>query len=294
MRHVVILIALLSALGLLVAACGGDGDEPLILGGQGIVPIPGNSELIVGPNRFALALLDEQNSAILEEPGISVHLRFLYQDEVRNEQDARFTWAIPDASGFFTADVDFDEAGQWEVEAVLSRDGEETVVSFSFPVRSESQLPNVGDPAPPSANLTLAQEPNISRLSTDQEPEPALYELTIAEAIETGQPLVVIFATPAFCQTRFCGPMVDNVKEVRQEYIDQVNFIHIEPFELDDDSRLVTSEDGGPIVAPTMLEWRLQSEPWVFVVGADGRITARFEGAASPSELRQAIQQTLS
>ena len=165
MRHVVILIALLSALSLLIAACGGDGDEPLILGGQEIVPIPGNSELIVGPNRFALALLDEENSAILEEPGISVHLRFLYQDEVRSEQDARFTWAIPDASGFFTADVDFDEAGQWEVEAVLSRDGEETVVSFSFPVRSESQLPNVGDPAPPSANLTLAQEPNISRLS---------------------------------------------------------------------------------------------------------------------------------
>ena len=288
MRRPSALTALLTALALVGVACGGGGN------GGDIIPIPGNSELIVGPNRFALALVDEDNRRILEAPGTSLRLRFFFEDTLRGEQDARFTWAIPDVNGFFTANVDFTEAGQWEVEAVLTRDGDETVATFSFPVRAESQLPNVGDPAPPSVNLTLAQEPNIKKLSTDQEPEPALYQTTIAETLAAGRPLVVIFATPAFCQTRFCGPMVDNVKEVREAFVDEVAFIHIEPFELDDAGQITTDDAGGPIISAPMVEWRLQTEPWVCIVDADGRIAARFEGAANPSELREAIENMLS
>jgi hypothetical protein len=38
-----------------------------------------------------------------------------------------------------------------------------------------------------------------------------------------------------------------------------------------------------------MKEWGLQSEPWVFVVGRDGRITAKFEGSVSVQELTDAV-----
>ncbi|OGO52632.1 MAG: hypothetical protein A2148_06970 [Chloroflexi bacterium RBG_16_68_14] len=288
-------LVILAALGLVAAACGGGGDDgTLTLEEGGITPIPGNSELVVGPNRFALALIDVDNRPILEEPGTSVLLRFFFEDELKFEQDASFTWAIPDANGFFAASVDFDQAGQWQVEPVLTRDGEETGVRrFTFPVREESQYPDIGDPAPPSANLTLKEEPNIRRLSTDEEPEPALYQMTVAEALQAGKPLVVVFATPAFCQTRFCGPVVDNVEAMWQEYGDQGNFIHIEPFELDAEGQLAAGAQGGPVVSAPMLEWQLQTEPWVFVVDADGRIAARFEGTASPDEIRDAIQAAL-
>jgi glutathione peroxidase-family protein len=63
---------------------------------------------------------------------------------------------------------------------------------------------------------------------------------------------------------------------------------------LDDEGKLAIDDNGGPVVAAPMIEWRLQTEPWIFVVDADGRIAARFEGAASPSELQEAIQKTLS
>jgi hypothetical protein len=111
----------------------------------------------------------------------------------------------------------------------------------------------------------------------------------VADALEAGKPLVVTFATPAYCQTRFCGPVVDNVKEVRAEFVDDVNFIHIEPFVLDEEGRLVPGTQGAPAVTEPMQLWRLQTEPWIFVIDAEGVITARFEGAASTDELRRAI-----
>lgn len=290
-RLLTILIALFS---IIAFACSSDSNDArptvLQLDNEGIIPVPGNSELIVGPNRFALALLEEDNTLILDE---TVVFRFFLDEELKSETQAGFTYAIPGANGFYTANVDFEAAGQWLVEAVLTRGGEEEVVPFSFPVREESLSPNVGDSVPASTNLTLATEPNIKRLSTDVDPEPALYETTVAEAVTLGRPAVIVFATPAFCQTRFCGPVVDNVKEVRQDFLDTVTFIHIEPFELDEDSGIVAAEGGGPIVAEPMLEWNLQTEPWIFILDSDGLVAARFEGAASPQELTLVLDELL-
>ncbi len=289
MLRLLIILAVLASITAFACSNSDDSDKrptSIVLDNEGLVPIPGNSELVIGPNRFAMALLNEDNRPILDE---DVFLRFYYGEELKSEQQAGFTYAIPGANGFYTANVNFDAAGQWTVEAALTQDGEETIVTFPFSVREESISPNVGDAAPASTNLTLATEPNIKRLSTDQEPEPALYETTIADAITLGKPAVIVFATPAFCQTRFCGPVVENVKEVRQDFLDIVTFIHIEPFDLDEEGQIVAAEGGGPSVSAPMLEWNLQTEPWVFVLDADGIVAARFEGAASPAELTEAL-----
>lgn len=304
LAHYCFFAAVLATMGLLAAACGGGngGEEPgAVTNGNGttaagageIVPVAVNSELVIGPNRFALGLMDEEKRPILEAPGTSVHYRFFHGDDLKDEQDAAFVLATPDVSGFFAAVVDFDEVGEWKAEITVTREGEDEIVAYAFSVQAESQIPNVGDPAPATKNLTLEDMPDVTRISTDPEPEPAFYEMTVAEALETGQPTVVIFATPAFCRTQFCGPIVDNAKEVRQEFAGRVNFIHIEPFLLDSLGQLVTDEQGAPIFMDAADEWRLQTEPWVFVVGADGRVVVRFEGAVSPAELREAIERAL-
>lgn len=290
-RLPILLIALVS---IIAVACNGDGDDTVNPGmltpnGEGptatedsITAIRGNSELVVGPNRFALALIGEDNRPILDE---DVLFRFFVDGELQFEVDAGFTYAIPDANGFYIAQVDFDTPGEWSVEAVLTRNGTQETASLLLVVSEESVSPNVGDPAPASEHLTLATEPNLTRLTTDEDPDPALYETTIAEAVTLGRPAVIVFATPAFCQTRFCGPVVENIRDVREDYTNSVTFIHIEPFELGDDGGLVSAEGGGPVVVPAMLEWNLQTEPWVYVLDANGVVAARFEGAASPQEL---------
>ncbi len=91
---------------------------------------------------------------------------------------------------------------------------------------------------------------------------------------------MLAFATPKFCTSRTCGPVVDVVSHVRKQFAN-VRFIHVEVFAGNDPARGYNR---------WMKEWALQSEPWVFVVGRDGRIKAKFEGSVSVRELRAAVQ----
>lgn len=298
MPRFLILAAMLTATALIAIACSGaDDSNGGDNNGAGIAASPGNSELVVGPNRFAFGLADENNEPIHATDGVSVSLRFFFEDELKSKQEAGFIWAIPDVTGFFVANVDFDQPGTWKVEATVVRDGSETLIEFPFPVVERGAAPIIGDRAPATGNLTLSQEPNILRISTDQEPDLSYYELTIAEALDSDRPFVVIFATPAFCATRFCGPVVENVKEISPAFAGRVDFIHIEPFELDAEGLLVTAEgpasamDRVPVQA--VLDWNLQTEPWIFIVDGSGIIANRFEGSASPEELRDAIEAVL-
>jgi hypothetical protein len=137
----------------------------------------------------------------------------------------------------------------------------------------------IGEVPPASDNRTVASEPDLAKLTSDPHPEPGLYELTVAEALESGRPTVVTFATPAFCTSRLCAPVVESVKTVYADLGEQANFIHIEIYQSVD-----------PFVyVPEMDEWKLQSEPWTFVLGADGAVVQRFGGPVSPQELEAAL-----
>ncbi len=299
MRRLLLCALLLTGFAL-AAACAGNGDgesgEPKLtpIAAGEITPAPGNSELDVGENRFALGLINPDNTLIIPDAQTSLRLRFFFLNDLIVENETEFVFAVPGEKGFFVTNVNFPAAGEWQVEPVLVTADATTVLRrLTFTVREESAFPNVGQPAVPVENLTLGQEPNIKRLSTDEQPDQAFYQKTVAQSLQEGRPVVIVFATPAFCQTRFCGPILDNVKTVRPDFADQVDFIHIEPFELDADGQLVEGDDGFPVASAPMQAWGLQTEPWIFVVNAEGRIGARFEGSASPDELREAIQAAL-
>ncbi len=296
-------------LGVLVATgCSGGG------GSLSFTPISGNSEFVLGPNRMALALVDNDNAPILGGPDTAFHVSFSFCSnpaptatpvttpppcQPKVEQDALFVSTIKNAdgtidNGFWVTYPNFDQAGTWEGVGTLTRGGKKGDVPFHLTVSADSSTPLIGELAPPDDNPTLKSEPNIKKISTDQSPDTAFYQMTVTEAIAAHKPFVVVFATPAFCTSRLCGPALDNVKGVQPQFADQVNFIHIEPYLLDDQGQLVAAAQGGPQTAPAFDAWHLNSEPWVFVVGGDGKIVQRFEGSASPDELTAAIQKTLS
>ncbi len=282
---------------LIATACSsGDTDKVAVptAGKSELIALVGNSELAVGPNRVTVSLVGAENERLVEAPGQEVTLRVSLDGEAAEEYDTQFVWAIPDVTGFYVAKMDFPSAGEWELTALVRQDdSEQRSLPREFTVRETSFSPNIGDPVPRSENLTLDDVTAIHLVSTDPDPEPALYQMTVAEALDTGKPLVVTFATPAFCRTQFCGLVVENVKDAWSQFGDQVSFVHIEPFELDDEGGLllITTEDGRPDLVPVsaILEWNLQTEPWVFVIDDAGRVAARFEGTASAEELIEAI-----
>jgi hypothetical protein len=154
---------------------------------------------------------------------------------------------------------------------------------FLVEVQPDSAAPAVGAAAPASANRTLATEPDIALLTSANDPDPTFYQLTVADAIATGRPTVVGFLTPAFCQTKWCAPVLNSLEAARAETGDAVNFIHIEVY---DDFQKLT-------VVKEMAEWGLETEPWVFVLDGDGRVVARFSGPLSPEELLTALRPLL-
>lgn len=152
-------------------------------------------------------------------------------------------------------------------------------------VRKRSESPPLGSRAPRSKTPTLRTEPDVSRLTTSDPPDTELLRYSVAESLDAGVPFVVAFATPQFCASRTCGPVVDVVDRVRREVAgEQMRFIHVEVYRDNDPAKGVNR---------WMREWGLPSEPWVFMVGRDGRIEAKFEGSVSLRELRAAVRRQL-
>jgi hypothetical protein len=151
-------------------------------------------------------------------------------------------------------------------------------------VKRRAASPAVGERAIPSRTPTLATTGgDLAQLSTAARPEPALYRYSIADTLATRKPFVVVFATPKFCASRTCGPTVDVVDHVRRRIARSgLRFIHVEIYEGNDPKRGVNR---------WVEEWKLPSEPWVFVVGSDGRIASKFEGSVSVRELTAAVRQ---
>ncbi len=101
------------------------------------------------------------------------------------------------------------------------------------------------------------------------------------------KPVVLLFATPALCQSRVCGPVVDVAEQVKAEYGDDVAFIHMEIYE---DNQYDPKD---PKLRPQVEAFGLPTEPWLFVIDKDGKIATRIEGAFSVSELENEVDKVL-
>jgi hypothetical protein len=142
----------------------------------------------------------------------------------------------------------------------------------------------VGARAPRSATPTLATSP-VAQITTSRPPDLPLLRYSIASSLAAHAPFVVTFATPKFCTSRTCGPVVDVMEAVRKRFAARrVRFIHVEVF-----------RDNNPHRGYNrwMRQWGLLSEPWVFLVGRDGRVKAKLEGSVSVAELAAAVRGNL-
>jgi len=242
-----------------------------------------SSDLAVGPQRFAFAILDP-SGALIQDAEAEVTFFDLATQTARETGRAAATFypAALEPAGLYVVDTTFDRAGAWgaAIEATLPGGGRIAPQRVRFQVAERSRAPAVGDAPPPTANRTTATEPDLARLTSDPHPDPDLYAMTVDEAAASGRPTVVVFATPAFCQSLICGPVVDEVKRAKAAWGERANFIHVEVYQSFD-----------PLVfADEMAAWGLETEPWTFVLDADGRIAARLEGSVTAAELEPILR----
>ena len=290
-------------LGFLAMACSSTAATPTTPLAPEYSGFRGATQFAVGENRFPFGLVsvDEQP---LENAQVEVRFHSLEQETTEFRTDARAEfYQVDDVArhqhpdgvihdhlrlrGLYVVNqVTFDRPGIWVAELVVTAaDGRQpTVQGMAFDVVEETAVPDLGDPVPPSKNLTLADVDSIDEICT-REPPDDMHDLSVAQALEEGKPFVVTFSTPLFCVTRVCGPVVDVVEKVQQRFGDKVNFIHIEPWDL-----ALARNEGKLEPIDVSLEWSLPTEPWVFLVSEDGRVAARFEGLLAAEELEAAVR----
>lgn len=233
------------------------------------------------PQRLMVGLVDTETDDFLASPDLPATAILTSPDEREIEADAEFMWTIPDVVGLYVVRATFDQEGTWWVR--LRPEGMGPTQQAAFTVSTTDQVPGIGDLAPAVKTSTL-DDHSIEEISSDDDPDPALYQLSLDDALGNGRPTVVVFATPAFCVSQTCGPMLDQVKAMAGTHT-TANFLHVEIYENLD----ATSADD-LIIVPAVMTWGLPSEPWTFVIDSEGIVTARFEGAMKASELEAALE----
>ncbi|MFN8639579.1 MAG: hypothetical protein U0360_09025 [Dehalococcoidia bacterium] len=272
-----------------------------------VTPILVNSAPGVGVNRLSFVLLDKTGQPVSNATETRVRLFTLDGDTGSVAGGSALRRAALNLEGvphqhsdganhlhegpeiaMYTAVVELTRPDFWGAEISWSVDGKAQQQRLRFFVRPSTPEPGVGAVPPASVQKTLRDGIALTDLDTSQVPQEALHQQTIAEAVTSGRVSVIAFATPAFCQTRFCGPVLESVVvPVWQRYRDRINAIHVEPFDV------VAARKGSLVPEAVTAEWGLQSEPWVFVIGKDGRVAAKFEGILSVDELTEAIDRAL-
>jgi hypothetical protein len=194
---------------------------------------------------------------------------------------AKTTADDPDAAQVaYVADIDFDKPGPWAFAALIKTGGgfQYSLLPTPHPV-GDYPMPRVGQSAPVTHTLTAGQVSDISQIDTRVPPDD-MHSDDLAEVLGK-KPVVLLFATPALCQSRVCGPVTDIAEQVKQRYGDRVAFIHQEIYKDNDINK-------GP--RPQMTAYHLTTEPWLFVIDRNGKVSTVLEGPFSVQELEAAVQ----
>ena len=252
-----------------------------------------STDLGVGPNRLVFGLVDTISGPIRE---VDVLISTFYLGDGRQEgpiQTARAVWRRWPIGqvGLYTANFDFDREGAWGVAAnYVDHLGSNVTVSAGIEVKPKSVTPSIGERPPASVTKLTKDFEDLKDMTSDTEPDEELYALTVAEALDAGKPLIVAFSTPAFCRTATCGPQLDVIKELKDYYYRDVNFIHVEVY--DKPAEIEGNLSNAPL-AQAMIDWALPTEPWTFVMDAEGKVAAKFEAFATKDELEAALDAVL-
>jgi hypothetical protein len=319
------LLAFMATAAIMLAACSGDPDPspasaaaaPDTLGACAETPIGSaelskwtdeldapnelvavivSSQVSVGPSRLLYTVTDPGYQVVASQD-IQTRLKLFALDRDKGSPALEADGAFLDTGtgrGLYRANVAFPCSGTWGAEVTaVGLDGASTLARTMFRVADAGSTPAIGAPAPRSDSLTASTLEEVRKISTDPEPALEAYQTTVAETVTSGNPSVVFFATPAFCQSGVCGPTVEMVKAVVAEYGDELEHVTVEPYKLMETANGLQPEldqQGRLQPVQAVLDYGIAVEPYLFVVDAQGNVAAKFEVVVDEDELRGALE----
>jgi hypothetical protein len=241
--------------------------------------IDNQGQFVYGPTAVYLA---PNPSAKAQGPFIAPADVLLTEGRYRSQQSASETDPF---AAVYEAPVKFNKKGPWAVLAV-TKDGNKFVAAPSqvqVTTKQADTIPDVGDSPPKVATDTLASVKGNQKLLETRVPPAGLQEHSFDQVLGK-KPVALLFSTPQLCQSRVCGPVTDIAAQMKAKYGDRMEFIHQEVYKDNDVNKGLRQ----PLEA-----FHLRTEPWLFVINKDGKITARLEGSFGVTAFENAIKTAL-
>jgi hypothetical protein len=177
--------------------------------------------------------------------------------------------------GIYTIDATLPNAGTWN--ALVEYDGQKLALPLT--VQKAARVVTIGEPAPRAPSPTVARPLGTKRVCT-RSPACPLHTKSLSDLIGKGRPVGLLFATPAYCQTHYCGQVLDALLPLVPRYASKIDFVHCE---------IYLDTPVGPEIS-TVDAWKLPSEPWFFGLDGSGIVRARLDGAFDQTEMDDVVR----
>jgi hypothetical protein len=264
----------------------GQPDQNIVVSPSGKVYTPGNNRFGFGIFTAGGDQITDAQVAIYAAPGATGKALGPFPAKVEDLAtepafEAKTTADDPQsAKVVYVTDIPMNKPGEWRLIAMI-RDGDDLKASIlpSIKVADNSKIPAVGDKAPVIHTPTVDDVGDVAQIDT-REPHDTMHDVDFADVVGK-EPVVLLFATPALCVSRVCGPVVDVAEQVKSQMGGDAAFIHMEVY---------NDNDPNKGIRPQLVDYGLRSEPWLFVIDSSGRVSTRLEGAFSVQELENALK----
>ena len=184
-------------------------------------------------------------------------------------------------AAIYSTEVPFDNAGTWAVLLATRQNGRLVGAPVRIPVttKAEDKIPDVGEKAPATHTDTLESVKGDEAMLDTRDPASDMHA-DLAE-VRGSKPVALLFATPQLCTSRVCGPVADIALQLKAKYGRRMEFIHQEVW---------NENDTNKGLRPPLEAFKLETEPWLFVLDKSGKITSRLEGSFGLREFEEAIK----
>ena len=255
----------------------------------------GTSVYTAGPNRLAFGVIDERRSFVYGKTAI--YLARGPDDEAKGPFPAPADPLVVDPAfrsrtgaeesdaiaAIYETDVDLPETGDWAVLAITKAGGKTYAAGTNLKVTKSSPIPAAGERAPQVETETRASAGGDLEQIETRVPPDDMHEKSFADVVGR-KPVALLFATPALCESRVCGPVVDIAAQLQKRYGERMEFIHQEVY-VDNDLKKG--------LRPPLRAFNLRTEPWLFTINSAGRVAARLEGSFGKKAFERAIEAAL-
>ena len=234
-----------------------------------------SSDHSVGKNILNFAILDINGNQITDKLE-SVIVRNLNSDYELVLETKFQKWF--EGKGAYKSKLNLDESGFYELLIKINNIESKAI----FNVNKKSLTPTIGEKPPILKTLKASKVSDLKKITSDPNPDMNLYNISYEDAIKNSKPTIVLFSTPALCVSGTCGPILENLKNIKKDY-DEFNFLHIEVYK-NFINKTLRDLDTLEVTDP-VIEWGLPTEPWIFFLDNNGILKSKFEGFISENEL---------